>query len=183
MKRLLNFIIVLLTIFICFILQSSVFARLSVSGIRPNLMLTVSVAFGFLMGEKKGLFIGLVCGLLCDIMFSPLMGIEGAILAFTGYLSGKFSRLLYAEDLVFPVFLVCMSDLVYGFLNFILLFMMRNRLFFREFLIHIMLPEMVYTGIVAIPLIGLIWLIYDKFMRIRHARTATDLSDSVFRRT
>ena len=56
-------------ILVCFLLQSSVFTRLDLGGIVPNLLIILTASFGFMRGEKEGLIIGFICGLLMDILF------------------------------------------------------------------------------------------------------------------
>lgn len=61
MKR--NIISVFLILF-CFILQSSVLPAVAFSGIKPNLLIILVAAYGFMNGEKNGMLIGFFCGLL-----------------------------------------------------------------------------------------------------------------------
>ena len=44
-----------LVILVCFILQSTVFQGLSIGSIVPNLLLIVTVSFGFMRGKLFGL--------------------------------------------------------------------------------------------------------------------------------
>ena len=88
--------------------------------------------------------------------------------AIIGYFSGKFQKILYVEDLAFPLSLIAVCDFVYGFLTFVFLFAMRNRLFMRAFLMQRMLPEMVYTLLAALPLYPLLRFLYNKYMRKKH---------------
>ena len=48
-------IIVTVFIFVCFILQCSVFSNLAFAGIIPNLMIILTSSFGFMRGEEEGL--------------------------------------------------------------------------------------------------------------------------------
>ncbi len=168
-KNIVNFIIVSACILICFILQSSVLPYLKVAGVSPNLMIVLVASLSFQTGERSGLFIGLFSGLLCDVFFGPIIGFNGLVMAFIGYLSGKLKRLLYAEDFFFPMILVAGCDMVYGFLNFIFLFLMRNRMILREFFLQYMLPETIYTVIISLALYPLFAWIYDRFLRIRRS--------------
>ena len=66
-------------IFVCFLLQSSVFTRLELGGITPNLLIVLTASFGFMRGEKSGLIIGFICGLLMDIFFAEYMGLYALV--------------------------------------------------------------------------------------------------------
>ena len=168
MKKLRIVLLVFIIIISFFILQTSILPMILSSDITPNLMIIVTASYGFMFGDRKGMCIGLVCGLLSDIYFGPLIGFEAGVYAIIGYFSGKFQKILYVEDLAFPLSLIAVCDFVYGFLTFVFLFAMRNRLFMRAFLMQRMLPEMVYTLLAALPLYPLLRFLYNKYMRKKH---------------
>ena len=168
MKKLRIVLLVFIIIISCFILQTSILPMILSSDITPNLMIIVTASYGFMFGDRKGMCIGLVCGLLSDIYFGPLIGFEAGVYAIIGYFSGKFQKILDVEDLAFPLSLIAVCDFVYGFLTFVFLFAMRNRLFMRAFLMQRMLPEMVYTLLAALPLYPLLRFLYNKYMRKKH---------------
>ena len=168
MKKLRIVLLVFIIIISCFILQTSILPMILSSDITPNLMIIVTASYGFMFGDREGMCIGLVCGLLSDIYFGPLIGFEAGVYAIIGYFSGKFQKILYVEDLAFPLSLIAVCDFVYGILTFVFLFAMRNRLFMRAFLLQRMLPEMVYTLLAALPLYPLLRFLYNKYMRKKH---------------
>lgn len=168
MKKLRIVLLVFIIIISCFILQTSILPMILSSDITPNLMIIVTASYGFMFGDRKGMCIGFVCGLLSDIYFGPLIGFEAGVYAIIGYFSGKFQKILYVEDLAFPLSLIAVCDFVYGILTFVFLFAMRNRLFMRAFLLQRMLPEMVYTLLAALPLYPLLRFLYNKYMRKKH---------------
>lgn len=149
-------IVVTLLIFICFLLQCSVFSKLSLGGIIPNLLIILTSSFGFMRGEKDGLAIGFIAGLLCDVFFGDIIGFYSLILMYIGFTNGKFSRVFYPEDIKLPLALICVSDLSYGVLCYIMLFLLNGRLYFLWYLLHIILPEMLYTLIVTLVLYPII---------------------------
>lgn len=175
MNKFRTILILIAVILLCFVLQTSVLPTFAVQGMTSNLMIIVASSYGFMFGADKGMLIGLSCGLLCDIFFGPLIGFYAAVYALVGFLSGKFRKILYVEDLGFPLLLVCLSDLLYGFLVYVFLFMLRNRLFFRAFLVSRMLPEMTLTVIAAVPLYPILRFLYNRFMEPhrRPARSST----------
>ena len=168
MKKLRIVLLVFIIIISCFILQTSILPMILSSDITPNLMIIVTASYGFMFRDRKGMCICLVCGLLSDIYFGPLIGFEAGVYAVIGYFSGKFQKILYVEDLAFPLSLIAVCDFVYGFLTFVFLFAMRNRLFMRAFLMQRMLPEMVYTLLAALPLYPLLRFLYNRYMRKKH---------------
>lgn len=154
MKR---YILVGFLILICFLLQSTVFQTLDLGGIVPNLLIILTASFGFMRGEEAGLIIGFICGLLCDICYGDVVGFQALIMMYIGYLNGKFSGIFYPEDIKLPMVLIVLSDFTFGVVNYVLLFLMRGRLDFPFYLRSIILPEVIYTTIVTIPLYYIIW--------------------------
>lgn len=146
----------------CFLLQSSVLGSVAFAGIIPNLMIILTSSFGFMRGEKEGLIIGFVCGLLNDIFYGNFLGFYALLLMYAGYLNGKFSRIFYPEDIKLPMALIITSDLSYGLICYILMFMLRSRLQFTYYLGHVILPEALYTIVATLFLYPLILKVNEK---------------------
>ncbi|WP_130836926.1 rod shape-determining protein MreD [Lachnoclostridium sp. Marseille-P6806] len=164
-RRLRTALIAALLIVLFFIVQTSVGRYFAIGGVTPNLMILLTASLSLVYGDSRGLVIGFFCGLLCDIFFSEYLGVYALIYAFTGYLCGKFERLIYPDDLKLPLIAILGSDFVYGFLCYVFLFLINGRFFFRSFMLQCVLPEMLYTLLFALPLYPLLLRIYQRFMR------------------
>lgn len=149
-------ITITILIWVCFLLQSTLFQTLDFGGIAPNLLIVLTAAFGFMRNEKEGLIIGFFCGLLCDIFFGDVIGFYALVYMYIGYLNGKFSGVFYPEDIKLPMALIVVSDLSYGMLCYISLFLLRGKLDFPFYFLNIILPEMVYTTVVTLLLYPLV---------------------------
>lgn len=148
-----------------FLLQSTVFQSLSFNGIVPNLLIVLTASYGFMNGEKWGLIVGFFCGLLCDIFFGDVIGFHALIMMYIGYLNGKFSGGFYPEDIILPMVLNVLSDVSYGFLCYIFMFLLRGRLNFPYYFLHVILPEVVYTTLMTIFLYPLILFVNTRLDR------------------
>lgn len=149
-------ITVLLLIMVCFLLQCTLFQGLSFGGIVPNLLIILTSSFGFMRGEKEGLIIGFICGLLCDICFGDVVGLQALLMMYIGFLNGKFSGIFYPEDIKLPMVLIVVSDLSFSVVSYILMFLLRGRLHFPYYFRAVILPEMVYTTVVTLILYPII---------------------------
>lgn len=144
-------IVEFLLIVIGFILQSTLFKTLSLGGVAPNLILMFTSFFGFMKGKKEGMFAGFIAGILTDIFFgNGVVGLYALIFTWIGYGNGMFNRLFYPEDIKLPLILTTVSDFLYGFLAYVFLFLLRKRLDMNYYVLHIILPEIVYTLIATI---------------------------------
>lgn len=148
-------------ILLTFILQGTVFQTLSVASISPNLLLILTVSFGFMRGKREGMFVGFFCGLLIDIFYGNLMGFYALLYMYIGFLNGFLYKVFYDEDVKVPMLLVAVSDVVYGLAVYGLQFMLRGRLQIFSYLRHIILPEMVYTVLITV-------IVYRLFYRLNH---------------
>lgn len=155
-------IVVTLFVIVCFILQCSVFGNFAFAGIIPNLMIILTASFGFMRGENDGLIIGFFCGLLNDIFFGSVLGFYALLMMYIGFLNGKFSRIFYPEDIKLPIALIITSDLSYGILCYILLFMLQGKFQFGYYFLHVILPEALYTIVVTMFLYPLILKVNEK---------------------
>lgn len=151
-----------LFIIICFILQCSVFDSISFAGIIPNLMIILTSSFGFMRGEREGLWIGFFCGMLCDVFFGSFLGFYALILMYIGYVNGKFCRIFYPEDIKLPLALIVVSDISYGIVCYCLTFLLRGRFNFPYYFTRVILPEAVYTIVVTMFLYPLILKVNQK---------------------
>ena len=164
-------IVVTIFVLFCFILQCSVFDKLAFAGIIPNLMIILTSSFGFMRGEEEGLIIGFFCGLLSDVFFGNFLGFYALVLMYIGYLNGKFSRIFYPEDIKLPIALIITSDLSYGILSYILMFMLRGRFQFGYYFTHVILSEALYTIVITMFLYPVILKVNEK-LEAREKRRA-----------
>lgn len=168
MTKVRTVILIFITILACFVIETTVLPSIAVQDIMPNLMIIVTASYGFMFGDRSGILVGFFCGFLCDLFFGPLIGIQAGVYALIGFLSGKFQKILYVEDLTFPLVLIAGCDLIYGLLMFVFLFLIQNRLFFREFFFTCIVPEIVYTVLAAVIVYPILRFLYNHFMRPRH---------------
>ena len=142
-------ITMVILILFCFLLQTTLFRSLAFAGIVPNLLIVLTSAFGFMRGEKEGLLIGFFSGIPCDIFFADILGFYALVYMYIGFLNGKFCKIFYPEDIKLPLALITASDLSYGVLCYVLLFLLRGRLNFPFYLGTVILPEVVYTIVIT----------------------------------
>lgn len=155
-----------LLIFTCFLMQCTVFHALDFGGIVPNLIIVLTASYGFMRGEKAGLIIGFFSGLLVDIFFGSVIGFYALIYMYIGYANGKFCAIFYPEDIKLPIILIICSDFLYGAACYTILFLLRGRFDFSYYLVHIIVPEIVYTVVVTLFLYPMILGINNRLAQI-----------------
>jgi len=143
-------ILIAISIPFFFLLQSCVFTYMKLGDVIPNLMVLIVCIYGFLYGEKTGALCGFFCGLLMDIFFGDVLGINALIITLIGYVNGGFSGLFYAEDIRLPMILITLSDASYGLMYYFCYFLMRGKLNITYYILNVILPEILYTLLVSL---------------------------------
>ncbi|WP_343209100.1 rod shape-determining protein MreD [Anaerolentibacter hominis] len=139
-------------IFLSIILQSTVFKALALADVVPNLLLVVTVSMAYIRGRKFGIFTGFLSGLLYDILFGSLIGLNAFLYMLVGYLIGYCNRIYYQNDFTFSLFLVGISDLFYNFLFYLFEFLLRSKLDLGNYFRSVMIPELIYTLLAGVVL-------------------------------
>ena len=163
-----RYIYLLLLNIVCFVLQTTVFRHLPLGGVVPNILIMITAASGLMYGRKLGMFSVFVGGLMIDAMFNSVIGLTILIYSFIGYVNGMLNKLYFKERLYIPVITIVLSDLAYGVLYYVCRFMLRGRMDFMFYLIHVMIPEAVYTLIIGVPIYLLMRQIKEHFKPEEH---------------
>ncbi len=143
--------IILFLVILCgFVLQTTLFQTLSFGGISPNILIIITVSYGFMYGKKCGMIVGFICGLLMDIFYGSVLGFYALVYLYIGAANGVFHSIFYQDDIKLPLVLILASDFVYSFTCYVLLYLLRSRFDFIFYLKHVILPEIVYTIFVTV---------------------------------
>ena len=121
-----RFLITAVIIIAAYLLQCTVFSSLELAGIKPNLLIIVTASFGFMRGSREGVLVGFVSGLLADIQFGDMIGFYALIYLLVGYINGMFQRLYFDEDIKLPLFLIAISEFLYGIIVYFLTYLLRS---------------------------------------------------------
>ena len=113
-------------------------------------MIIIVSSFGFMRGKKEGMFVGLFSGLLVDIFCGSYIGVYALLYMYVGYLNGYFKKRFYPEDIKLPLLLIAGSSIALNIVIYIVMFLFRRRYDFLYYFKSIILPELVYTMVIAI---------------------------------
>lgn len=161
-----------ISIILFYVLQCTIFKTLALASVSPNLLIILTFAAGFLRGKKEGMYVGFFAGLILDLFYGQVIGFNALLYMYIGYINGFFNMVFYEDDVTMPIGLVCLSDFIYNFVFYIFSFLLRNRLNFAYYAIHIILPEMIYTVIITL-LIYRIMLFINRKIEAFEDRSAT----------
>lgn len=143
----------------CYILQTTVFRTFEMGQVTPNILLILTVSFGFMQGKKEGILTGFLSGLIIDIFHGDILGVYAMIYMYIGYISGFFSKIYFDDDLKVPLIMIAGGDMIYNVIIYLLFFMMQGKLQFYSYLKTVFLPEIVYTVLISIVLYRLFYIL------------------------
>lgn len=147
MKR---FIITAGVVLLCFLMQTTVFQHIALAGMVPNLILIVVVAYGYMRGRAEGMYVGFASGLLVDLLYSDLIGMNAILYVLVGYVAGICNEIYYRDEVSVPIILIAISDFLFNFGYYVFQFLLRGRLDIIYYIWKTILPEMVYTVLIAV---------------------------------
>ncbi len=94
------------------------------------------------------------------------------LFTFAGYMNGCFHRLFYDDDIKLPICLIGASEFLYGVITCFCLYVLRGDFSFTSHLVHIILPELVYTILATLVLYQAI-LYVNKKLEAEEQRSAS----------
>ncbi len=137
-------------IIINFTLQSTIFGFHDINCITPNLLLILTMSFGLMRGRKEGLLVGFFCGFMVDCFISGIMGPFMLLYMLIGYVNGFFHKNYMIEDVLLPLIVIIIDDIVFNFLVYIIYFLLHRRLELSDYFLNIMLPEALITSLLTV---------------------------------
>ncbi|MDO4623281.1 MAG: rod shape-determining protein MreD [Eubacteriales bacterium] len=154
-------LIIFLTIVGTFLLQTTFRQLFTSVQATPNMLLALTACMGLMRGKKSGLLTGFFCGLIQDLFFGSIFGLNALLLMYIGYANGHFYKVFFDNDVRIPMVTVLLSDLAYNFVFFIVSFAFRMRFHFFSYLIGTIIPEAVFTMLCTI----FLFLIYREILK------------------
>ncbi len=148
--RIRRIIVTAAVILAAYLLQTAIFPAFEIAGIKPNLMLIVTAAFGFMRGPREGMLIGFASGLAVDIQSGDMIGFYALIYLTAGYVNGIFEQIYFDEDIKLPLLLIGGTDLLYGCAVYFFTFLLRSDFRFLYYLNRIIIPETIYTIVITL---------------------------------
>lgn len=140
------------------VLQSTIFARINLFGVIPDLILVVTVCFGLLYGSLSGLYVGLAGGFLLDLAGGGILGINILTKALVGYGAGYIGKTVFKDNILIPLVAAAVATLAGEITAFLFLtaFGWQGRFF--NYLYATVLPLVFYHFILTAP-------VYFAFLR------------------
>lgn len=145
-------LILSIVVLLNFVIQSSILPYLGIFGVVPNTGIVIIIIISLFKGRYYGGFLGLVIGLLQDIIFSPVIGINAFIYFFAGYLVGVIENKLTKDNIIIPFLFSIIGVIYYHFSYYVFMFFLSRNIPFLSFTKDILLIEIIYSSLFSIPI-------------------------------
>ena len=160
-------------IIIAFTIQNCVFPLIPFLSASPNLLLILTFSFGFIEGQRAGMWYGVLSGLLLDLFYSGPFGFYTLFYIYVGYINGICTQYYYEDYITLPLILSVLNELAYNMYIYVFRFLIRGRLNFLYFFRHLMIPEIIFTVVTTLLLYRLILFINRKLKEFESRRDTT----------
>ena len=152
-------IIYMVLILLVFIFQSFFSGSFIIEGVKPDLLLAIVVIIAVNHGKRKGALSGLVIGLLEDLFFGGLIGVNAISKLLTGLAFGFLKKYIYQYIfLLTPIFVFLATIfnqlIILALLNQVLLEISIGQLFNE-----LIFPLGAYNAVFSLPIYCLIYII------------------------
>ena len=122
----------------------------------PQVVLILVVSCAVLRGRVTGTVIGLVSGLIIDIISGHAIGLNALLLMHLGFLSAWFCKKFYNTSYKVVLIFVVLSNIIYSLLYYFFSFAIWGNGNFVAALWKVILPEIWWTMIIALPIFWII---------------------------
>ena len=129
-------IVTLLELILCFLLQTSLFSFLRISGVVPNCLLILIITVAYTKGQISAIVTGFFAGLLLDLCFSETVGFCAILYMIVAFLAGFAHKIYYERDYFVPGVLILSGELIYSFLYYVIFFLLRGKLELHTYFIY-----------------------------------------------
>ncbi|SDK58189.1 rod shape-determining protein MreD [Natronincola ferrireducens] len=146
MKVLTIGLIIVLNLF----LQSTVLQFIKIYNVIPNTALILVVCFAINIAKDKSALIGFIMGILQDILFGKVIGINALVYMLIGYFISLTNKNIFKENYIIPFLFTSLATMFYyGVSLFFIYFLGFNLQFLNIFKISLII-EILYNAIISL---------------------------------
>lgn len=167
----------IIVVILLFLMQTSVLPYFSFGKAVPNLLVMITCIYAILRGERDGIYTGFACGVLLDAFYMNVVGIHALIYLYIGYVCGLTHSHYEEQDARMPLIVIVLGDLAALLLEYLLFYVLRGNFCFRFYLGKIMIPEILYTLVLAVIAFPLLVMLERRFVTAPAEEQTEKLSD------
>lgn len=120
MKKIIINIILIITAFCIYFLQSDFFNWFNIAGVMPNLFVILILFIGLFASRTVGTIYGIILGIILDFIIGTRIGIYAVCLGTIGFLSGTFDKNFSKDSRMTIMFMVFGTTIIFEISNYFL---------------------------------------------------------------
>lgn len=148
--RIRNFFVITAVLVAAFVLQYTVISRIDYIECGPNLLMVITVIYGYSRGKNAGMIIGFFAGLMADVFYCEVIGYNALMLVAIGFFSALWRKKYYSDTLTLPMVIIVISNLGYNLIYYFIWYVMRSEFYFAYSLEHVIIPNLLLTLVAGI---------------------------------
>ncbi len=156
MKKFIMNILIILSAFIIYFLQSNFFNWFTISGVMPSLFVILTLFIGLFANRITGVVYGVVIGGVLDLVIGTQIGINAVGLGIIGFLAATFDKNFSKDSRATIMFMVLGATFIYEIIVYILNYIIFSTNIEIVNFIKILAIEIIYNLIIVIVLYPLI---------------------------
>lgn len=150
MKNALKIIIYILAFFVIYFLEIFLFENFKIAEVKPNIFVIAIIIIGLYMKPGKSFAIGVVCGILIDILNAKAIGITAIGLGILGYGVSHVEKMFSIESKLSLIIFIFAGTIAYEAINYILQLIMLGTSFEWKKILEIISLETLYNVLLTI---------------------------------
>ncbi|MDF2839703.1 MAG: mreD [Clostridia bacterium] len=135
------------------VLEATLFQFFRIGGIKPDFVIVLIIAYAILEGGAYSAAMGLASGLLIDILFGRMIGVNALSYMITGYILGQAHENVFKDSILPPALFNFAAVIIYQHLFFLIMYLTGNLLHegisYTYILLSIILPQGIYNAVVG----------------------------------
>ena len=113
MRKSLTVIGLIITFFIIYFLQVNIFSTFTIAGVKPNLFVIYVLFIGLFANQIVGISLGVVFGIILDLLYGKTIGISAVMLCVIGYLGSYFDKNFSKENKLTIILMVAGATAIF----------------------------------------------------------------------
>ena len=159
MKKVIINIILIITTFLIYYLQSNFFNWFNIAGIMPNLFIILILFIGLFTSRTVGTIYGVIVGIVLDLIIGTKVGINALGLGLIGFLSGTFDKNFSKDSRMTIMIMVFGTTIIFELGKYILSYLFTSINIEILSFIKIIAIEILYNILITI----IIYPLFQKF--------------------
>ena len=156
MKKTVINIVLIITTFVIYYLQSNFFTWFNISGVMPNLFVILALFIGLFSNQIMGTAYGVGIGIILDLLIGNKIGINAISFGIIGFLSAIFDKNFSKDSRATIMFMVLGSTILFEIIKYLLNYIFLSTSIEIINFIIILVIEVIFNLILAIILYPLI---------------------------